>query len=374
MILLIFYILIIILSYFSLIIYYLIKWLRYKIKTDSNLESLRHISLLIPVYNEKENLIKLLNSLKNQSLSKKNFEVIIIDDHSKNSLENLLRIPNLKDLNLSLLQNKYEQGKKHAIKTGVESAKNEWIVTTDADCVPHNKWLESIYEAFKSKNPKLISAPVVMSHKNSFFQKFQAFEFSSLVATGAASIASGSPIMCNGANLAFQKDLFLNAFPELKPEVKTGDDIFLLEYAKKHFPADIIFLKNYDAIVTTVAESGLLDFFRQRIRWTSKSLYYKDPLLIFVSSLVFLLNLNILITTALSFINPDLLYSVIIQYGIKSIADFLFLRNFFKFLRLEKLMWMFPIVQIIYPYYIILVSVSGIIKSFYNKYVKVFKK
>ncbi|MCF8378596.1 MAG: glycosyltransferase [Bacteroidales bacterium] len=365
--LLVFYILIISLSYFCLIIFFLYKWAHYRLKESNIFQKAAQISLLIPVFNEWEDLLKLLASLSKQSIGSNNFEIVIINDHSINIPRDLLLEKRFPGLELRLIHNQYEKGKKNALLTGVEHARNSFIVCTDADCLPHKKWLETLQQGFIKHKAKLISAPVVMTHDKSFLQKFQSFEFSSLVVSGAASIAAGMPIMCNGANLAFKKELFIEAFPELMADIKTGDDIFLLEFTKKHYPEEIIFLKDRNAIVSTTAESGYIKFFKQRIRWTSKSLFYKDPAMIFVSSLVFLVNLNIVITTGLSVGNIKWLYLVFFQYGIKSIADFMILNDFHKFIRDGKAMRMFPVVQLVYPFYILFVSIIGIFKSFAYK-------
>lgn len=371
---LVFYILIILFSYFSLIIYLTYKWSVYNLKDTSVNNYSNPVSLLIPVHNDGENLKKLIEALSKQSLSPKNFEILIIDDHSDISPAEFLKALCFGELDIRLINNTYGQGKKYALKTGVENASNSWIVCTDADCIPNEKWMETIRQAFISHIPKLISAPVAMTHNKSFFQKFQCFEFSSLVASGAASIAAEMPIMCNGANLAFQKELYLEAFPGLKPEVNSGDDIFLLEYTKRHYPEGIIFLKDRNAIVYTGSETSLLKFYKQRIRWTSKSLFYNDPNLIFVSSLVFLLNFNIVLTAILSLANSQFLFLFLAQFALKSIVDFLLLRNFLIFLQDKKLMRIFPFAQLIYPFYILSVSLMGIIKSFLFKYVKLSEK
>lgn len=356
-----------------MIIYFTYKWSAYKLEDTSVDKYSKPVSLLIPVHNDGENLEKLLAALSKQSLSPENFEILIIDDHSDISPAEFLKALSFEDLDIRLISNAFSQGKKYALKAGVENANNSWIVCTDADCIPHEKWLETIRQAFISHTPKLISAPVAMTHNNSFFQKFQCFEFSSLVASGAASIAADIPIMCNGANLAFQKELYLEAFPSSKPEINTGDDIFLLEYTKRNYPEGIIFLKDKNAIVYTGSETSLYKFYKQRVRWTSKSLFYNDFNLIFVSGLVFLLNFNILLTTILSIANVHFLYLVLVQFAVKSIADFLLLRNFLIFLQNKKLMRIFPFAQIIYPFYILSVSLLGIFKSFRFKYVKVYE-
>ena len=173
--------------------------------------------------------------------------------------------------------------------------------------------------------------------------------------------------MCNAANLGFDRQLFLDAFLELKPSLNTGDDIFLMEYAKKYFPKDIRFIKSQKALVSTKVEKGISEFAKQRIRWSSKSLFYSDKVLIAVSFIVFLLNLNIVFSLFMGIWNTDFLYLSLFQYGMKSVVDFFFLGNFLKFLHQKKLLRIFVFAQLVYPFYIVSTAVSGLIKSFYYR-------
>ena len=360
---LIIYILLVSSIYLFLVFYYLVKWSTYE-NSDQEISNKRDaISLLIPAYNEGESLVKLVNSLQNQTFSKENFEIIIIDDYSSIPCEKLLEDVCFGELDIRVLQNTHPKGKKYALLTGAENAVNQWIVSTDADCIPHDSWLETFAESFAKHKPKFIAGPVKMIYGDSFFQKFQALEFASLVGVGAASFTANSPIMCNGANLAFDKYLFIEAFSELKAEINTGDDMFLMEYAKKHFPTEMIFLKNKKAVVNTKVESGLFNFAKQRIRWSSKSFFYSDKTLISISLLIFLLNLNIILCLALGFKSIEMLYIALIQYGIKSVVDFFFLGKFLKFLDQKSLMKMFIPVQLVYPFYIVIAACFGLIKS-----------
>ena len=63
------------------------------------------------------------------------FEVIVIDDHSTDKTAQIVKqFPRVKLLQLAGEQaNSY---KKMALSAGINAAKNELIVTTDADCIP----------------------------------------------------------------------------------------------------------------------------------------------------------------------------------------------------------------------------------------------
>src|SRR5690606_26866381 len=119
--------------------------------------------------------------------------------------------------------------KKAAIETGIELAQGTWIACTDGDCRLSPLWLHSFSQMIYDRQPKFISGPVLYHPVQTLWQQVQALEFSALIGMGAASIGLQNPTMCNGANLAYEKDAFLlvNGFAG-NEQVPSGDDEFLL--------------------------------------------------------------------------------------------------------------------------------------------------
>ena len=92
-----------------------------------------NISILIPVYNEEATIISLLKSVQKEisKIRTVTFEIIVIDDYSRDNTSKLLRENDtLFNHMLSLEKN---QGKGGAILRGLEKAKGEYILFQDAD-------------------------------------------------------------------------------------------------------------------------------------------------------------------------------------------------------------------------------------------------
>ena len=94
------------------------------------------LSILIPVYNEEESILNILNELYNVNLNygiKK--QLIIIDDcsvdNSKEIIENF-KLDN-KDLDILIESHTFNNGKGAAIQTGINVASGDIIVIQDAD-------------------------------------------------------------------------------------------------------------------------------------------------------------------------------------------------------------------------------------------------
>lgn len=319
------------------------------------------ISVLIPFKNEEMNLSIIFDNLRKQTLKKEFFEVLFINDHSEDASEFVLRDIIKPVTNFHLINLKQDRtGKKQALKVGIDKAKNDLIVTSDADCYHLNTWLETIYDYYSEHRTKLIIAPVLMTG-DSFFGKLQALEFLSLTASTAGAAGIHKAIMSNGANSVFSKSVFNEFEDALKMNEISGDDVFLLHSVKKKYPKDIHYLKSKDAIVYTNAEVNFKSFFKQRIRWASKSRSYRDFDTISISLIVFIPNLLIVISSiSLVFIPGKILFISGMFIG-KMIIDSVLLVSVASYFKQKKLLFFIPVLSLVYPYYIVITAFSGLL-------------
>ena len=94
------------------------------------------ISILIPAYNESENIPILIDKIKmefNESYYKNSYEIIIINDCSKDDSENLVKELIKTNKNLRLINLKINSGKAYCLDVGIINAKGNIISTIDAD-------------------------------------------------------------------------------------------------------------------------------------------------------------------------------------------------------------------------------------------------
>ena len=352
--------------YLILIFSFNLGWIRIKTYRKGQVDpSSLYISLIIAAKNEETNILKLINSLSNQSLSKSAYEIILVNDHSSDNTLQVAtsfsqEIPNLKVLTLP--NNK--RGKKQALKFGVQTSKGELIVTTDADCTHSKFWLETLASFHLKFKPKLIIAPVLMQSSNPF-EKMQALDFFSLMTSGAGASGIKKSIMCNGANLAFEKNSYLEFDDPFNDKYRSGDDIFLLLNIKRHYRDKILFLKSTEAIAFTPPAKTFKELLNQRIRWTSKSGGYKDSEIITTSLLVLLINFSLLFNLFFAIFSIEFRLVFFIQFITKSAIDFVFLSNTSHYFRLKKLLWYFiptQLANIIIIPYLAMVGIGSSVK------------
>jgi cellulose synthase/poly-beta-1,6-N-acetylglucosamine synthase-like glycosyltransferase len=321
------------------------------------------VSIVIACRNEENNLAHLFQSLLQQDYPKENTEIIVVDDHSEDNTYSGLKQYAAKHKQLKILQNPdTQQGKKAALAYGIQHSTSEIIVTTDADCRMGKKWLSELVAYYTINKPKILIAPVAFEPLTTIFAKFQALEFTSLIASGAGAAGINKPIMCNGANLLFEKSLFNKN--TLHSNYASGDDIFLLLQAKKENSRDIHFIKSRDAIVYTNSNQTLSGFFNQRIRWTSKSKAYRDFDIIITALTVAASNFLLAFWLIYTIFRPNQWYIFIFLFAIKSLADLLILIPGIRFFHQKSLLWLFLPLQIIYPFYIVATTCMGWLANF----------
>ncbi len=315
------------------------------------------LSVVVACKNEALHLPALLLALQNQS--NKDFELVLVNNNSTDDTSAVME--SAKSIfNKIIIVECSENGKKHALKAGIQAATGEMIVTTDADCRPHPEWIATIC-SFLHKHPSdLLIGPVNTSAPISFLGKLQQLEFVTLVASGAGAAGAGMPVMCNGANLAFTKKAWLESQTDLHEEQISGDDVFLLLSIKKR-RGTIRFLKSEKAMVTTLAAGSLKSFVRQRMRWTSKAPAYTDFHLILTALAVFGISVVQLGLLFLSFLSIQFFIGYLTVFGIKLLVDFIFCTKLKDFFSLQLSPQLLLSLSFIYPFYITTVVVLSAI-------------
>src|SRR3989344_8764924 len=98
--------------------------LKYKIKL---------VSVILPTYNEAENIIKLIKEISNVIKHKK--EIIVVDDNSPDGTSSIVKKFKTKNkkINLRLETRFRNRGLTNSIRRGIELAKGDIIVWLDCD-------------------------------------------------------------------------------------------------------------------------------------------------------------------------------------------------------------------------------------------------
>lgn len=326
-------------------------------------KSNRKVSVIIAAKNEEKNILKPLQSLVSQSFDKSDFEVIVIDDNSSDRTFDIVSdfINNNSDLNIRLFKAD-GSGKKQAISQALHLAENDIVMVTDADCELPCRWIEETVGFMAANELKMVLGPVLLSPCDTFFEKIQVLEHLSLIASTAGSAAIGMPVMCNGANMAYDRKSALEVEKyRTDMDIASGDDVFLMEQFVKRFGSrSVRFLFDTDAIVKTQAMPDLKSFFRQRRRWVSKTKAYTSWKIIVTALIVLLFNMSVVGLFVGGFFHPAFFLVYALFTLMKFMVDYPILKKITGFMNQRQLRkWAFPL-EFVYPFYVVFTAFTGV--------------
>ena len=163
-----------------------------------------HFSIIIPCFNEAENIPSLLNEI-NQELIDFEYEIIIIDDKST---DNSIEIIKKNNHNIKVLENKFNKGQSFCISKGVKISNSNTIVTIDCDGQNNPADIKKLFLIYKkNKTVKLVGG--IRNKRIDNFTKI----ISSKIANSIRSKILNDQCKDTGCSLKiFDRDIFLN-FP-----------------------------------------------------------------------------------------------------------------------------------------------------------------
>lgn len=311
------------------------------------------ISVIIPLRDEGAHVAAVLRSLADQNYPPADFEVIMVDDHSSDGAVEKCSglLPNLRVFALG----DKEMGKKAALTRGIHFAKGEVVATTDADCVLPRGWLTTINAVFHDEGVKMAAGLVSMGDHQKFFPRWQAMEFASVMGTAIGALGLNKPLMCNGANLAFRRETFLEVGGYTGNEqIPSGDDEFLMRKIAQRFPGSI---RVANSIAITQPQQSLKDFLYQRIRWAGKWRYNPSIGARLFAVFIFLVQASWIYFLLAPAVIDNMELRVALALGaLKIVADLLFLIPVFRDLKIRFRILPFLGLQFLYPFYVIFIG------------------
>ncbi|NCI45303.1 glycosyltransferase [Sediminibacterium soli] len=358
------------LGYCLLILMYRHWYLRLPLfRPAAGLPPLHSFTVIIPARNEEANIRDCLLSVLGQDYPGTLLELVVINDHSTDNTESIVRElqqihPNLRLLNLAEIWtggalNAY---KKKAIELAIGQSRHDWIITTDADCLTGKNWISHIDAYIQTHDPVFIAAPVMFSNNGSFLSCFQLLDFISLQGITAAAVGAGYHAMCNGANIAYKKAAFLevNGFRGID-NIASGDDMLLMHKVQQRFPGRLGYLFSREAIVTTPPMPDWNSFFNQRIRWASKADKYNDRSIFWVLLLVYLVNLLLVLLLIAAPFTRNGFSNWLLLVIAKTLIELSFMIPVARFFKQGKVLVWFPVMQ---PFHMLYTVIAGWLGKF----------
>lgn len=249
--------------------------------------------------------------------------------------------------------------KKFALARGVDEARGEIILTTDADCTVPPSWIRSMIRGFDA-GTGVVTGPVLYREPKSLFGRIQALEFLGLVALGAGFVGIGRPHLCNSANLAYRRHAYedVGGYEGLE-DVSTGDDEMLMHKMAYESPWRVRTCMDAEAAVETDASRSLGEFFAQRRRWASAHARYPHRKFTVVSVLCYLFFVGIGAAAVLG--AWELLAAALV---VKICAEASVLRPATRQFGRERLLPLLIPAQIVHIPYILIIGLAGTVGGY----------
>lgn len=260
-------------------------------KTPSNDQSVNGpmvgdmgVSVILSAHNEGDNLSNYLQALLTQDWPE--YEVIVVDDESEDNTRAVVESYMVRDPRLRMTFVPYGarvgSTKKLALTLAAKAAKYDYLLLTDADCVPEsNQWIREMMKGFAPvEKGEQKSKDIVLGFSPYFAEKGQVNKlmrydtlFNGLHYLGAA--LCGHPYMGVGRNLAYRKELFFESggFTKLMTTMAGDDDLFVNHVATKANTAVVLSRESYTWSLT---KKTMKEWWQQKRRHLSVSPAYKS--------------------------------------------------------------------------------------------------
>jgi glycosyltransferase involved in cell wall biosynthesis len=339
--------------------------------------ALPRITVVVPARNEEATIGPCVDALLAADYPPDRMEVIVVDDDSSDDTAAVVAsrqqahalvgahgeedAERLRLVRVPENRARVRAHKKRAIEKAVAHATGDLILTTDADCVVPPGWPRAMAAAFDAPEVAFVSGPVRfrLGARPSLFVRLQAMDFFGLMACGAGGIGIGRPNLANGANVAYRREVFesLGGFSGID-HVTSGDDELLMQKVAYGTPLEVRFCADPAAVVVTEPVRTARAFVHQRRRWASKGAHYPPALQRMLLGVVAFFAALVLASAAAVAV-PGLWPYVAAALAVKAAADLSVLLPAARRFGQTRLLWAFPVHQLLHAPHTLAVGLLG---------------
>jgi len=317
-------------------------------RTTKRIRQTLSVSIIVCARNEANVISQLLQSLIKLRYPEDKYEVILIDDNSSDSTQNIMNYYAAGKENWKVLHHDKStdplKGKKGAITLGVHESRGEIIMVSDADCIVPPDWITSMVYYFRP------SVGMVLGHspvetREGFMNIYERFDTLCEASVAAASTYYNKPTHANGRNLAYRKQAFEDVDGYHNgANTDTGDDFFLMQKIRTHTRWRFAYNTDPASFVPTEPMTFGKKYIHQQLRRNSKAFNLTIPFFL-LGMIVFLFH----IVLAILLFSPSLWNWLEILLLFKFLSEFIATYHGARLFGQTDLLKYFPILWIIYP-------------------------
>ena len=316
------------------------------------------VSIIVPARNEVNTITRCLNCLMKQDYPGDRFEIIPVNDASKDGTLEVIVAAAGSDSRIRpvhiLSEERAQKGKIHAIDQGIQKARGEIIITTDADVWMGPHWINSMVHAFSDRTG-LIMGITLEEFSGDFIHAFQALDGAGIRVIAAALAEMNNPITCQGSNLAFRREVYFQVRESvLTLGITFGNREWLMQEIDIATDWEIHPQLDPDSFAYTTSTDTWSALINQRSRWASTGKNYtKFSVRVYLYTIYFTLFSFIL---GFFILTPNLIG---LQWVIKLCVDLSVALAVVRVLQQQKLLFAFPLVFILQPLMVVITAFMG---------------
>ncbi len=324
---------------------------------EGSFEGHPQVSVIVPARNEGNNIGACLQALAAQQYPKDRYEVLVVDDNSRDgTAEVVSRF--VKDCGNVRLVRAAEKSflsspKKNAILCGIQESTGEVILTTDADCIPPPGWISGMVRCFEPRvgavagfSPSLVGS--------SLKQRLIELESVCFALVSAGAIGIGGAISCVGRNFGYRRKVFeeVGGFGSTGGVVSGDDDLFLQRIGRRG-TWKLRFSICPDTFVPTLPTTRWAEFINRRKRHFSAGVSY-SPALRILGGVIYFYYLSILLSLPVALVSGRF-WIPLLCLGAKLLSDTAVVFKGLKLFRRQRLLGILLLAELLHIPYLLVV-------------------
>lgn len=246
---------------------------------------LEAVSIIVPCYNEEQNIGKTIDSLVNLDYPRDKIEVIVVDDRSTDNSVAVARKYARKYTNVRVIVNKRHSGRAaEPTNIGIKAAKYNYVAVADSDSTPDRDALKKMI-GFLQEDRSVggVTCAVLARNPGNFMQRLQAIEYAVIAWSRKLLDFVDSVYVTPGPFALYRKKVLLE-IGMFDTKNMTQDIEIVWRMLSYGYKARMCLA----AKVYSETPSKFANWFRQRIRWNIggqqciwkyKSLFFRKGML-----------------------------------------------------------------------------------------------